>query len=384
MPRRYITGIAVVSIAALVATAAPTALKRGAPMRVQRRPLAEAVLQAERVIVGKVLEAGDPNETTMKLPDANKPVEGRFITYTVEVIQPIKPIPEKKIFGERGDIVPARPPEKIQVVANVPDRARPVAIGKAIGPGGAPIVIGGRARPAGLTEDGEYILCLRRLKAGDPRFYVPLTVPWRRPVNKHAIKEYQWAADVDDWPWGKAVRGLQLAIVKQDGARFSERRRAIPFVLPLALRNTGKDAITVRLENPADLFGVRATNKDGDSVTGRFSAIGVRRGERGRNDGDGESKKNKGDRKPLFITLKPGEVRVLSMQDEGYPGVARMALAPGKWKLRYSYMIAKMSKNVGDREFWAGGVTSGEVEVEVVESRKAKGRVVPGPAPKAK
>jgi hypothetical protein len=132
------------------------------------------------------------------------------------------------------------------------------------------------------------------------------------------------------------------------------------------------------------LFGVRATNKDGDSVTGRFSAIGVRRGERGRNDGDGESKKNKGDRKPLFITLKPGEVRVLSMQDEGYPGVARMALAPGKWKLRYSYMIAKMSKNVGDREFWAGGVTSGEVEVEVVESRKAKGRVVPGPAPKAK
>jgi hypothetical protein len=310
----------------------------------------------------------------MKLSDANEPVKGRFVTYTVEVLQSIKPIPKEKALGESEDAASARPPEKVKVVANVPKESRPVAIGKAIGPGGAPIVIGGRARPAGLTVDGEYILCLRRLKAGDVRFYVPLRGPWRRPMNKHAIKEYQWAANVNDWPWGKAVRGLQLAIVKQDGARFSERRRAIPFVLPLALRNTGKDAITVRLQNPADLFSVRATNKDGDSVTGNFSPIGVWRGKRRRDDSDGEDKKGKVDRKPLLITLKPGEVRVLSMQDEGYPGVARMALEPGKWKLRCSYLITKMSKNLGGPDFWAGRVSSGECKIEVVKSHTVGGK----------
>ncbi|MFP4217224.1 MAG: hypothetical protein ACLFVH_15005 [Phycisphaerae bacterium] len=355
-----------------------------APMRVAAQPAVEqVVLQGDRVVVGRVVEMSDPNKMKLALPGRKKPVEGTFVTYTIEVEKSIKPKPPGKDGRDANNVSP----ERITVIAygtpkrqagnanNVNVQVRGGAQVVVRGGGGKPVVLGpgqggvvpvqgaviGPRRGPNLKKGRSYIFVLRRFRPGDDRYYLEPTYPWWVPATKLTRGIYTSAADVEGWPWGKAVDGLQLALLRGRTSKLMSIKGTVSAPLPIALRNTGKEALSVVVDKPGERFSVKAFDTDGNSVSGKFikkSALP----KRARSDDEGEDEKP-----PSAVTLKPGEILILNWGDAGYPGMMRFPIGRGgEYKLQVGYSVDKSSIDAKDRKLWTGSAQSGKRPIEVV------------------
>lgn len=359
-----------------------------APMRVTAQPAVEqVVLQGDRVVVGRVVEMSDPNKMKLTLPGRKTPVDGTFVKYTIEVEKSIKPKPAGKDGRDANNVSP----ERITVIAygtpkrqagnannvNVQVRGGVRVVfrgggGKAVvlGPGqGGVVPVQGAAmgprRGPNLKEGGSYIFVLRRFRPGDDRYYLEPTYPWWVPATKVTRGIYTSAADVEGWPWGKAVDGLQLAVLRGRTSKLMSMRGKVSTPLPIALRNTGKEALLLAVDKPDERFSVKAFDTDGNSIDGKF--VNKKAGRPKEASSDGEDQK-----KPTALTLKPGEILFLNWGDVGSPGMMRFPIGrPGEYKLQVEYSVDKSSTEVKDQKLWTGSAQSGKRSVEVINRFRA-------------
>ncbi|MFP4052531.1 MAG: hypothetical protein ACLFV7_01545 [Phycisphaerae bacterium] len=364
-----------------------------APMRIHT-PLSteQVVTEGERVVVGEVVEAGEPNEMKVTLPGKSEAVKATFVKYTVRVEETLKPKPKKE--DSQGDTSGGekitvwafgRPLRRVRGGGNVNVQVRgPIRV-VVQGGGGKKVVLGpgqgGNINPQAakaaprtgplLRTGGKYVFVLKRMAPGKDEYYLEPAYPWWSVANDVTISQYKTAADVEKWAWGKAVKGLQLAVLPGRTTKLMTLRGKVSTPLPLALRNSGDETIELYLENPTDLFGVKATDADGNSVDGEFltKKLAARRTEAE----DGNA--------PLSLTIKPGEIRFLNWGDAGYPGMIRLPIKQGgKWNIEVTYSVKAEGKAVSEpSKCWSGQVTSGKLEKEIVAPFRGVDRPRPMP-----
>ncbi len=332
----------------------------------------------------------------LTLPGREKPLEGTFVTYAVEVEKSIKPKPADKDARDANDASPetitviayGTPKRQARGAKNVNAQVRGgVNVVVRGGGGGQAVVLGpgqGGAVPVQgavmaprrgpkLKSGGTYIFVLRRIRPGGDAYYLEPTYPWWVPATKVTREIYTDAADVEGWPWGKSADGLQLAVLRGRTSKLMAMRGNVSTPLPIALRNTGKEALTLPVDKPGERFSVKAFDKDGNSVDGEF----IKKSplpKKARGDSDSE-------KKPRTITLRPGEILILNWGDAGYPGMMRFPIGrAGTYKLQVGYSADKDSIDGREEKLWTGTATSGKRAVEVI-SRFGGGGPRPLPMP---
>ncbi len=392
MKRLAVLAVVLVAAGTLNGQVAMQAKGVRAPMHIHTASSVEQVVtEAERVVLGEVVAASEPNEMELTLPGQPKPVKGTFVKYTVAVEQTFKPGPAKKDAKDGN-----APTEKITLLAygrepkqglgggNVNVQVRgPIRV-VIQGGGGKKVVLGpgqgGNINPQGakqvpqfappLKTGVKYVFVLDRMAPGKEEYYLKPTYPWWVVANEVNIPQYKTAAEVDKWGWGKAVKGLQLAVLPGRTTKLMGLRGKVSTPLPLALRNTGDEAIELYLENPTKLFEVKATDADGNSVDGEFlKKTAPRRG----NAEDAKA--------PASLTLKPGEIRFLNWGEAGYPGMMRLPIKHGgKWNIEVTYSVVVEEKTASEpSKLWSGRVTSGKLEKEILTRFRGVGRPRPMP-----
>ena len=214
-----------------------------APMWTQL-PLEMLCLKADLIAVVKVTEVVSSQETEVKLHELAKPLKEDFASFKADVV---------KVF--RDDIKPGeerKHPRTVEVLAS--KIAMPV---KATGVSGR----GGFEYVCPVEKDKTYVLLLRK-PANSEAWYLPADPRQCREATDDVLKRYEKAADVERWPWGKEVGGLQVALLVEPSATIQvlpvnpmnaggKGAANIGFACGLAVRNAGDKAISLNV-NPAD------------------------------------------------------------------------------------------------------------------------------------
>jgi len=310
-------------------------------------PLEIVTARSELIVTGTVTSAAVPAEFERLLPDIDRPIKAWYTEYTVHVARVIK------TTGR-----PVKKGDKIVVVAQAaPPR----------GPG--LIMMDGPSYP-NLRKGSAYVLVLRRLPGKEKGYYLPAYFKNFRPDRKQDVDPIVKATQVDRWAWGKAVNGLQLALVTtrdwaQLGRQVVRRRvggkwvRMPPSVhvqAVIALRNTSAKPVTVNLYQGDKFLSVRAANPAGKEVHVDFySYLQARR-------------ILPFDRAKNTRKIEPGEVAFISPHGAGPYGIGFNLAAPaGKWTLTAGYTSKRSVKTAA---LWTGTLSSGAVDFEVKAARK--------------
>ena len=357
-------------IAALTAVASPAV----GQTTLGEIPLEVMAYRADLIVVGRVLEAGQPEELEVTLPGEAKQAKGWFATYRVQVERVLKDAPAKAA-GENGE--EESPDEK--------PTTKPAA--------GATIVVLARSaapRSKGVRLRGlwpiyprlfaryPYVLILRRLP-GRAECYLPYKGMHYFSAMRTEIARVAKAANFEEWPWGEGVDGLRIALVPtrsvatfqqqqilggpSGGKEPMQRVGGALLEAVVALRNTSAKPVTVNLYKWDRFLSLRAVGADGTAIEHDFY------------------KYERMDRQVAFepkhkAAIGPGQVLVVGpagARDRGL--VVRMSLTPGRWSVRAGYSSEREAGAEAEEKLWTGKIESAAAAIEV---RKAAG-LAPGP-----
>ncbi|HUS47807.1 MAG TPA: hypothetical protein VNA25_15945 [Phycisphaerae bacterium] len=330
-------------------------------------PLEVVVQRCELVVVAEVTTAGAVAHMQLKIPGAKQPVGRLYRNYTLQV---------KQVLRENGAAPKDETPKdrKIEVLAE----ARPPA-----GPG-VPVVSDDMS--VSLRVGQSYVLALRKLP-DRVEYYLSAYPRNRASASAERIDLYKKAAQLEDWPWGKAVDGLQIALLhattKLRIRTVAVRRpggppRGVPqqsvYLQPVVvLRNTTKEPIAVSLWPGERFLNIWATGAGGKTVTlDLYSRLAV---------------KLIAEFGPVFVRkIEPGKILFINAFGEVTGASAHnVPLSPGAWKLHAGYTAIR--KSVGSanakaaaQKLWTGKVESVPVEIEVQPAQGAPGAAAGGGA----
>jgi len=226
-------------------------------------PLEIVAAKSPIIVIAKVKAATWPAKMQVALPGYRQPVKGWFRDYTVTITRVVK---------NAGSVKLARGKEVVVVTRSAAPR------------NGGPLVFiaDGPAYP-NLKNGSEYLLLLSKLPDSHDLYLVPAYL-YFRPSKPAEIAKYAKAADVDKWPWGKAVNGLQLTMilrrpetwlprgivrrrVRKNGKWVTVQSKAQPTVHTVtALRNVSDKPIKVRLYQGDKFLTVSAVDTAGRTI----------------------------------------------------------------------------------------------------------------------
>ena len=309
-------------------------------------PLEIITSKSELIVIGKVTAAAVPAQFEKALPDYPRPVKAWFTEYTFAVSRVIKTAGGAK--AAKG--------LKVAVVA----QARPPAQG-----GRLVIIADGPSYPS-LRVNSSYVLILRKLPGKD-QYYLPSYFRNFKLNRKQDVAEIERAANVNGWPWGKTVNGLQFTFFPrttkfQLGGAITRVRRGnrwvrVPAGVYLAsvaaLRNTSDKDIAVSLYPGDRFFSVQAQSASAKTVTaGLYTWLASRPA------------------KPFGASdvtrIKAGAMAFVSSYGQGQYGFAfRLPIQqPGKWRVQAAY-TSKRAKGADGAALWTGRIESAPVELDV-------------------
>ncbi|MFP4052532.1 MAG: hypothetical protein ACLFV7_01550 [Phycisphaerae bacterium] len=321
----------------------------------------EAVINAaDRVVVAKVTAVSKPEKKTVKLPwSIGRGSTHEFNTATVTVERSLKPVPKKPADPN----VPAKRPTtdprtegddgKQRSATNSVDAQSPPEVLTVLyySPSG-PAARGPRQpRQANPAVGKKYVLVLHQLGGDDGYFLMPKT-PWWQDADAANVKLYAKTADLDTWPWGKASRGLQVAILAKDGAGVPLAIGATRMKFNFAIRNASDKPLRVNLSPKDSLFvPLLAESAEGVQMEG---SMGVMFGTRVP--------------RPRTLELAAGEGVVLTPSDSWHPGTLTFPLQqPGRFfvQLRYQNHLKTTKPDGSGKPMWTGDASSKVLPVNV-------------------
>jgi len=308
-------------------------------------PLEILVSRAELIVTGKVTMVAVPAQFQRPVPGQARPIKAWFTEYQLTLTRVIK----------TAEGVKAAKGQTITIVAQAAPPRQPGLI-----------MADGPAYPS-LRKGTSYVLVLQK-DTVKGQYYLPSYPKNFRLDRKQDVAPIVKATEVDKWPWGKPVNGLQFALVTtrswaQLGRQVVRRRVGNKWVkMPpsvhvqcvMALRNTTRKPITVSVY-PGDRFlALGAVNDAGKKTNVDFYAYLQTR------------KIPPFDPAGNTLKVEPGKITFISSYGKGEYGIGFNLAAPaGKWKLTATYAAER--KGAG---LWVGALSSAAVDLEVRAARK--------------
>lgn len=163
-------------------------------------PSSAVVAGSDLVVVGKVAANKDSAEEELRLPGMKKAYKRYMQTSSIEVSEVIMDLGSAHRTGE-----------KIQVIA-MAKKPQPKQPGMMIH------MADGPSYPS-LRAGTVYLMVLRKMPDKPGMYYLPADPRYfviDSPQTKKRVDSLRKMANVASWPWGKAVDGLQLAIMPDD------------------------------------------------------------------------------------------------------------------------------------------------------------------------
>ncbi len=346
--------LALAAALALVVPAAAHAMLADVPLEI-------IAARSELVVVADVVKTNPPAMIALNVPDSPKPVNTWFMKCTLRITRVIT---ENGKPPAAGDAKPAN--RTIEIFTRAPRPAQP----------GQPRIAVSDMYYASLQAGKGYVLLLRKM-AGRAEYYLPSYPRNSAPAGAEEIKKIERAALVAKWAWGKAVGGLQIALVPRqtrvqlrqirrhvrgkDGRmrpQFQGKSASVPCVV--ALRNVAKEPVAVNLYAGDRLLSVVAKGPGGKTVKPDLY------GWLARADLALFSPK-------YTAIIKPGAVLFIGPTGKGDYGMSlNLDVATGKWRLQASYTCARQAAGVGGRKLWTGTIQSAPAEIEVTNPPKGR------------
>jgi len=306
-------------------------------------PLPFLVQESDLVIVARVIGGGEAAEMRLQPPGAVKPRRGWFRTYRIAVERVLR---DANATGRKA------PLKEISVLAPSPRPRKP----------GQPriYVADGPAYPT-LAVGTSYVLLLKRM-VGREEHFLPAYFKNFRRADENTVKEIARLADLEQWPWGEAQDGLQMALVPSRRTLTAGRRRgggpSVFIQCTVAVRNVSDKPLAVNLYPEDRSLSLTATDAEGNVQTADLYGWLARADLRAFG--------------PWALhEIAPG--RMLFVGPSGAPtfglGV-NLPLRPGAWRLQAGYASKRDAKSAGGLAAWTGAITSKAVEVRVIEGHR--------------
>ncbi len=323
-------------------------------------PMPQIVLKSDLIAVCEILEVRGPVNEEFQPPDwGGAKARPRWVRTYKDTIH--------EVFRDTGKAIKLKKDSATQIDIKALSAAPP----KPVQPGMIrPIMMDGPAYPMLKTGD-KYLLILMKLP-GEKAFYLPSYPKNYMAVtdrNKARITEVKELVDVEKWPWGKAVAGLQLAAIPTPREPFLNRtrtRRGGPWVMRtyvnvcMVMRNTSKKPISISLYEQDKNLSV-SYDQEGEATRDHdlYSHLN-----------------NPRRRKRVFsdkniLTIKPGEIVLVGMNGVAHYGGLCLQLEAklGEAKIKGAY---EGKRDVPDKKLWKGRVESKPVKLEI-KQRPARG-----------
>jgi hypothetical protein len=359
--KTYIVTISVVALAFSAAAAAqaaeinvaPGVAVSGAGVADANIPLAVRAFRADLVVLGEVEKDGVTEELKLTVPGADSAGTDTFTSYSVKVRECLR---ERIIVTGPGSTTkPA--PSRVDVLVRQP---APDAPDKTLVP---------------VLEKGKkYLLLLSRID-GRKEYYLAPGAANCVPATPEAVDQYTEAANLEKWPWGKAVDGLELAVLVapkivmftptttvgtgavnvtivlhevRSGKTVNVGELIVPGVpVAVAIRNSNKEPVSFRLDPTAKMLGIGALRGDKTVAADLYQDVK--------------------DEAEKIVTVEGRQTVLL-----GPAGVVacalptKMELAAGKWLFKAT-LETKSAKtgSTTQKALWAGKLESDEAIVEV-------------------
>ncbi|HEY8666560.1 MAG TPA: hypothetical protein VIL86_07845 [Tepidisphaeraceae bacterium] len=293
--------------------------------------------QSDRIVVGNVLAEGEPKEVELALPGEAKAAAVRVTEYSFHVSGEIKPDAELA----QSTPGPAQPIRIMMAVRGEKGMAAKEQV-KTL----APLMA---ATGAGLKKDAMFVVYLQRTSIKDAYLAIKVT-PFNQRGDDDAARR---AADVAKWPWGKAEKGLQMAVFVKTPL-YQGKDGSVRMQFFVAMRNQSEKPLKVNCyagDSPV-------------SLVVKDSGAAAKPGEvYGHNDGKAREMRAFGD---IDIATIPaaGVIFLGPYTAAAGPFLGVATLEMGKHQLQFGYTSKRTEENL---ELWTGSVEAKPIEVDVKE-----------------
>jgi hypothetical protein len=315
------------------------------------------VRQGDLIVVADVTETQAAARLRLNVPGYSKPLETWFRKYGLKI---------SRVITENGKVPPkaaAMPANRtIEVFARSLPPPRPDQ---------PAILVPGMYFPS-LTVGKSYVLILRKM-ASKPEYYLPSHPKNYRPAGKEEIALVERVAVVDKWPWGRAIKGLRLALVPEEtmvtqqqvrrsargkGGRMQTafQGRSATVQCQIALRNVSDAPVGIALYRWDRFLSVTMTDPNGKAVKADLY---------GPPDRGTIAPFRQGD----VAVLSPGEVVFIDPRGKSQQSVSlNLDASAGTWKMQAS-LASKRGRAPDQKRLWTGVIKSASVEIEVKKAR---------------
>jgi hypothetical protein len=322
-------------LVAILAAAAAPLMGAGAPPEIFGSPPEVVAHQAELIVVGEAASLEPPRQLTVTLPGGATPVKRFYSRCQIVASRVVKAAP-----ADSG----------LKLTKGSRFWLEVLALPRGAGRGDSP-----QAMLPVLRSGGRYLLLLRRFPQTG-RWFLPYGRQNCMVPSAEAIREIVAAMRLDDWPWGRAANGLQIAMIckwKQWG-HMIRGRQTIFFRTFLALRNSSRKALTVNLRPDDAPLWIEARNAGGQVVRAEvYRLLKWRLG---------------GELPKPAEKLQPGEVIfVCTTGKQAIQVEASMDLAAGPWMVYAGYKNERAKTEEGAAPLWTGQAVAKPLAIEVLK-----------------
>jgi hypothetical protein len=298
------------------------------PLATFDRPLQVVAGEAAMIVVARVDSVGPVESVKVSVEGLPAPIVRYYCPCQAQVLEVIKSPSEAA----------ATKPAEGQVVSFLA-----VATPKG-GPGNYQAVV---------AQDARCVLSLRR-QPGLNGWVLPFGRQNYPPADKTNISAMIAAARLDDWPWGPAEKGLQMAAIPRT-PKFSHSiagRTTVSFATYVAVRNAADKPLTVNLSLAEAVMEFEARSASGQVVRGDPLS--------------GIAQRLKAAKPQPAETLSPGQARFCHPTgNDAVQLQAEMDLPAGEWDV-----IVRLSNQKATEPektpLWTGQAVSAPVKITVV------------------
>lgn len=314
------------------------------------------MFSSDMVVAGEVLgEAKTEEFKELKVAGIEQVISGTFSVVEIKPTQTIRDASATPTDKEKDKA--AKPPEKITVIAVMPNRFA---------------LRFGLDQGAALTKGAKVLLAMRATDKAN-QYYLPTGRDYRQEATEESIKQTAKAADPANWPWGKKVDGLQLALLMPKTIETQMGGAAPPagqkpklnlsIQCGLAIRNTTDKAVALNLYRWDECVSVQAADEKGNvekSVIYRPVSAGV------------EVEKAQFGAQ-FTVTLKPGQAMLIGPSEAAPMGFDLPAsLDFGKWKFQAAYESKRDDRGAESVPLFKGKLEAAPVEVQVEQAQNSR------------
>lgn len=296
--------------------------------------------QAERVVIVTIESVGEPKQMDFKPPGMDKARKGWFILYRATVKEDLRASEATTRPGA------ATKPAKAQTLEFLAETAPPKP------PGGEeqPVLIADGPSYPTLQKDKDYLLLLNRFDKD--RLFLPSYFKNYGPGDRPELKQVRPLASMAKWPWGKEVKGLQLAAMCQ----LSHQTADSAYVqATVAVRNNTRKTVTLRVYAADKPLAISAT-KDNKTVPDGYYAE------------QAQYPQPKFSDEFNIVKIEPGQIAFISFDGQGDYGMGfNMPLGLGTWAFHAVYRYEGSDDKTGDAKYWTGELESAPFETELVK-----------------